>query len=291
MALSRQIQLSNRVRLLPANIRNSILYHDVFNFPLKKEELVKWQTGERVSGLKVSPGKFVFKKGFYFLKGKEDSVYRRLINEKFSKAKLKIAWKAVNVLSKIPSVKMVGVTGSLAMMNASEGSDIDLMIITATGTLWTTRLISYLLLFFSGLSFRRSGEKEEKDKLCTNIWLDETDLKWTKKNIFTAHEVVQLKPLLNKNFTYEKFIRENAWARDYWPNAMKIKKVGSKTILRNGALTGIVVFLLSVVEPLSFWFEYQYMRNKITKEKISPSRAVFHPFDWSRFVNSKIKPR
>ena len=97
------------------------------------------------------------------------------------KKKLIIARKATNLIAKIPTVKFVGITGALAMNNAGRNSDIDLMIITKNGCLWTTRLISYLLTWLFGFKTRRPKNRLEKDKLCLNMWLDESSLVWDKK--------------------------------------------------------------------------------------------------------------
>ena len=70
-----------------------------------------------------------------------------------------------------------------ALNNAKKNSDIDLLIITSKNTLWTTRIISFALLKFAGFKLRRAGDKNEKDKLCLNMWLDESDLVLKKRNI------------------------------------------------------------------------------------------------------------
>lgn len=289
MALSQGVQLHSKAKLLPKLYKKSVLYHDIFEYPLKKEELSFWRVGNSVKSFDAISKKVEFKKGFYFVLGKEESIIKRLLNEKISKSKIKIAKRASRILFQIPSIQMVGLTGSLAMLNAREDSDIDLMIIVSEGTLWMTRIIAYLTLLLTGFTLRRARDKNEKDKLCLNIWLDETDLKWRRKNIFTAHEVLQMNPLKNKNSAYEKFIEENKWSLNFWPNALKQEINIAKNTNRDLA-SKIIVSLLRLFEPIAFWFEYNYMKRRITKETITPTRALFHPYDWSNFVNSKIKP-
>lgn len=289
MALSQGVQLHSKKALLPKLYKKSILYHDIFDYPLKKEELSFWQVGSGVSSFNNISKKIELKKGFYFALGKEESIIKRLLNEKISKSKIKIAKRAASILFQIPSIQMVGLTGSLAMLNAREDSDIDLMIIVSEGTLWMTRIIAYLTLLLTGFTLRRARDKDERDKLCLNIWLDETDLKWRRKNIFTAHEVLQMNPLKNKNSAYEKFIEENKWSLNFWPNALKQEINIAKNTNRD-LISEIIVSLLRLFEPIAFWFEYNYMKRRITKETITPTRALFHPYDWSNFVNSKIKP-
>ena len=58
------------------------------------------------------------------------------------------------------------------------------------------------------------------DKICLNLWLDETALSLPRnqRNLYTAHEVVQVKPILDRDYTYLKFIIANLWLKNYLPN-------------------------------------------------------------------------
>ncbi len=244
----------------------SIDYHNIFDFKLTKEESVKWQYKNqkiKVSGIKNKS---------------------RLQREKYSQAKLILATKAAKVISKIPTVKFVGITGALAMMNCGKDGDIDLMVITKNGHLWTTRLVSYLVIWLSGYKTRSPKNKLEKDRLCMNLWMDESDLVWGKenRNIYTAHEIAQVVPLVNRDNAYERFLQLNDWILEYWPNSVKInnhklisKKIKSKT---------------GFLEKMFYSIQYWYMKNKITREVITPTRAIFHPKDWSKVVLSKLLP-
>lgn len=273
-------QLLNKKGKLPKEVRLSVAYHGIFGYPLRIGELQRWLAGKKVRNNKLRMGDIQTKNGFIFTRGQSENVYKRLMNEKFSKPKLKIAKKASKLLKTIPSIKMVAVTGSLAMANAREDSDIDLMIVTSKGTLWTTRLLSYLLLWLGGFKVRRKGESYEKDKLCLNIWVDETNLSWARKNVFIAHEIFQTLPLIDKNGLYEKFVADNRWVFDYWPNAKRKTKTNKEKDF------GVLILPFLLIEPLAFWVQYLRMRNKVTRELITPSKALFHPVDWSRVVKS-----
>jgi len=255
----------------------SVLYHDIFDYPLKKEELKVWNCKKGTkSKIKVEE-----KNGFYFVKGREKIIEKRSRREKYSKNKLEIAKKASKLISKIPTVLFVGITGALAMNNASKDSDIDLFIITKKQKLWSTRFLVYGLLKVFGYKLRKPGVKNEKDKLCLNMWLDETSLAWEKKdrNIYTAHEMVQIKSLLNKQKTFEKLLQFNNWITNYWPNTIKIIK--PTRIKRGDSKIGFF-------EKMAYKIQYLYMRNKITREKVSINSAVFHPNDWGKRVINKL---
>ena len=197
----------------------TIFYHDIFEYPLTANELEKWKIGGKFL---VTSRQFPVaqKGGYYFLKGRGELIKMRQEREKIAKKKTQIASKAAGILKIIPSVRLVGVTGALAMGNTKAESDIDLMIVTSVDTLWLTRLVAYAILGLAGFKIRRAGETNEKDKLCLNMWLDENNLIWSVKdrNMYSAHEFGQLVPLVNKNQTYEHLMHKNRWVKDYWPN-------------------------------------------------------------------------
>lgn len=256
-----------------SNSSTSVKYHDIFDYKLTKEEVFRWQyknTKETTSGIKNKS---------------------RLQREKFSKKKLLIAKGVANLLSKIPTVKFVGITGSLAMMNSNYDSDIDLLIITSAGTLWLTRFVILVILVILVIPFRRFGKDDEKDKLCLNMWMDESDLIWNKKdrNIYTAHEIAQVVPLINKDKIYEKFLYLNKWILDYWPNSVKIKNLKLKwSHLHDKNLKLKINNLISLIEYLAFKLQYLYMSRKITREIVTLTRAIFHPNDWGKVVLKKL---
>lgn len=256
----------------------SVIYHNIFDYPLTKDELSIWKCGKNIK----SNIEIIHKNNFYFLKDREMVIGKRKEYEKYSKGKLKLARKAAKLISKIPTIKFVGITGALAMKNASKNSDIDLMTVTANNTLWTSRLLVYGLLLISGFKLRVPNGKNEKNRLCLNIWLDENDLVWRKKdrNIYTAHEIAQIIPIVNKDKTYEKLLWENRWILDFWPNAIKISNKGFST--------NNLQSVLSLFENVMFKIQYLHMSKRITREVVTPTRALFHPNDWGEIVEKKL---
>lgn len=267
--------------------RFTVFYHSLFDFPLKKEELKKWLFGKGVNFKSNRIPKVDFKDGFYFLKGKESQIKKRREREKISNFKMQIAIKAAKILSFLPTIKMVGITGSLAMKNTDLNSDIDLMIITKSGFLWITRLLAILILKLAGFKIRKYGDKDARDKLCLNMWLDESDLVWQNKNLFSAHEIAQVIPLINRDNVYEKFLSYNRWILDFWPNSVSI----SARFKNEGiSFTDNVLFcVFGLFEILAYIFQRLYMRGKITREVVSYRRAIFHPVNLDLLIFKKLK--
>lgn len=263
----------------------SIYYHNIFDYPLDLSDLIKWKTNVLI--LDKSNRQIKQKNGFFFLEGNEGVVYKRSLRKRISERKMEIAKKAGKILSIIPTIKMVAVTGSLAMENASTTSDIDLMLVTSKDMMWTTRFFSYLFLKLANISVRKFGDKDETNKLCLNIWIDESDTPWPSRNIYTAHEIAQIIPLINRDNTYEKFLKKNKWILEYWPNAVRMQDVEHKLLNKKTKLR-IIDSIFLLVERLAFWLQYRHMKPKITREIVTPTCALFHPQDWSKVVLDRL---
>jgi predicted nucleotidyltransferase len=270
----------------------SVYYHDIFDYPLDFADLIRWTPGGWLKGKNIGGGSVVCREGFYFLEGKEGLIYKRILRGRISSKKFEKARKISRILSLIPTIKMIAITGSLAMKNVADESDIDLLFITKRGTLWTSRLISYFAAWLFGMKTRKAGEGIKKDRFCLNMWMDEGDLEWPKKgrNLYTAHEIAQIVPLVNKDRTYEKFIYKNRWSRNYWPQAVRIQKreMGNRKRSSKNPLFLILSSLFAIFENLAFKLQYQYMKSKITCEIVTPTRAIFHPHDWSKIVLDRL---
>jgi hypothetical protein len=206
-----------------------------------------------------------------------------------SEKKILIAKKASRILSLIPSIKMIAVTGSLAMENAEDKSDIDLMIITKSGALWSTRLFVYFVIYLFGIQKRNPGDKIQEDKLCLNMWMDENDLIWrSPRNIYTAHEIAQIMPLANKDRTYEKFLFRNKWVLNFWPNSVKIENL--RYLTRDTVKIKKSRIGENLLEKIVFKLQYIHMKAKITREVITKTRAIFHPNDIGKTVLTRLRP-
>jgi len=270
-------------KLLSKTERFSVLYHDIFDYPLTFSDLIKWNSSGSFP-IKDFSKSIVCQDGYYFLKGRGSLVYKRVLRNRISAKKLEIAKKASGVLAIIPGIKMVAVTGSLAMDNAGDESDIDLFIITGKNLLWITRILSYSVLKVFGFDLRKAGGSNKKDNLCLNMWMDETDLIWKRqdRNPYTAHEIAQILPLVNKNKTYEKFLYKNKWILKFWPNSVRIENCKLKIENSSPRIT--------LFEKIVYKLQCLYMKKKITREVITPTRAIFHPQDWGNYILSRLNP-
>lgn len=262
----------------------SVVYHDIFDYPMDFKDLIKWRAAD---GLVNNEAEVVVRGGHVFKMGREGLVYKKQLRYRISQKKLQIAKKSSFFISKIPFIKMIGVTGSLAMNNSTEQSDIDLLVITERNRLWITRLVSIFLLKLFNIPTRRSGDPNQKDKICLNMWLDEDSLVWKKeRNLYTAHEIAQVKALFNKGKTYEKFLKKNMWILNYWPNSVKIEN--KKNIKEKFVKKNFLIKTFDYFENIAYQFQYKRMKNKITHETVGKKIALFHPQDWGEVVLTRL---
>ncbi len=211
--------------------------------------------------------------------------------KKNTQKKQVLALMVVRLLKFFPTIKLVALTGSLAIDNAKKDDDIDLMIITSVNSLWLTRLCVIPLI---GLLFKRrtpqiSNLKSQiSNTICINLWLDQSALAvpLNKRNLYTAHEVLQVKPIFDREGIYQKFILANSWTSGYLANAYAfatetfISPPKPPLKLRGGRgryLRSRVLEFLGCLNSLCFRFQYLYMKKKITSETVTLHSAYFHP--------------
>src|SRR3990167_4374775 len=201
-------------------ILKTLAYSDIFDYPLTLREIHKWliskkanlRQAEKTLSQLSKKGKVKSKKEYYFLTRREEIVKRRLQNEKKSKI-------IAQILKVISWIKLVGVSGGLAMENVSKKDDIDLFLITAKNRLWISRLLALGLLSLIGQR-RKVGDLGQKvvGKLCINTLLEEDCLEQANKDIYLAHEVLQMRPLWFRDGIYSKYLEDNSWAFGFLPN-------------------------------------------------------------------------
>lgn len=212
----------------------------------------------------------------------------RRSRQKISQKKRTIACRASCVIGKLPWIKLVAVTGALAMDNADERDDIDLMIVTEKNRLWIARPLVILLisLFFkcrkSNLS-NMSNSLNLANALCLNLWLDELALviPASQRNVYAAHELAQMKPIVNRNGTYERMMVLNMWGKKYLANTWErinqpINQYTNKPINQWNPF--------NILNKITFGMQFQYMKSKMTTERVSLHSAFFHPGDRAQAV-------
>ncbi|MBI4130165.1 hypothetical protein HY468_02525 [Candidatus Roizmanbacteria bacterium] len=205
--------MANSDRLtMTASMVRALCYADVFEYPLTRQEMEKYQIANSkyqndISKIKkMNEYRLHSKDDYYFLSGREELISVKGQRIIYSQNKLMIARKIAGYLKLIPTIQMVAVTGALAMRNAKRDDDIDFLIVTKSGTVWTTRLLSIVITELLGVR-RRPNDTTFSDKVCLNMFIDENHMEIPKheQDLFSAHEVVQVKVLWSKEGIAERF--------------------------------------------------------------------------------------
>ncbi len=206
-------------------------------------------------------------------------------------SKMAIANKVTRFLGVFPQVRMIGISGSLAMRNAADEDDIDLFVISSENRLWTARIICLMITIF--LRIRRGRNSiQNKDKICLNLFFDyhELSLPIHKRTQYGAHEVLQMKPVLVKGSTYRDFLKSNDWIFEIFPNArMQLNYVENMLASEEKSkfptarwdfYPGKLISLLGdLFELLSKKLQMRIMKGHVSHEIISKYQLWFFPHD------------
>lgn len=135
---------------------------------------------------------------------------------------------------------------------------------------------------------------EVANKLCLNLWLDESALVLNQQNLYSAHELCQLQPLYNRDQTYQKFLAANLWYKNFLPNwTMEEGRTLTGGLAEGQAGTAKPEgpTLMDSLEFLAYKFQYFYMKPKMTRERVGRHFAFFHPRPTGEIVLQKYQQR
>ncbi len=199
----------------------------------------------------------------------------------------------IKLLKLLPFIKLVGLSGTISMKNAKKDDDIDLFIITSKNRLFIGRFLAVLIAFIIGLK-RQLGQKKATNKVCLNLFFDESNLKVPdfKKTEYVGHELLQMKPIINKFYVYEEFLRVNQWVKKLFPNSLKLiskihllsqKEIKNQNLKLQSKNKKLSVF--DIIENILKKLQLFIINRHKTSEIITDTQLWFHPDDY----NEKIK--
>ncbi len=198
-------------------IIRTVLYFDVFNYPLTESELYE-NTALKISSDQfrnllrplIQSGLLRLCDGFVLntIRDRTD-IEKRLNGNKGANAIMPTAYRFSNRIAGFPFVEGICLSGALSKNYYDEQGDIDFFIITKPGRLWICR--SLLILRFKLLP------ASKKRFWCTNYFISSEDLRIQDRNAFTATELAYLIPVFNYE-AYRKLMAANDWHRAAFPN-------------------------------------------------------------------------
>lgn len=256
-------------------ILRAVAYVDVFDYPLTACEIHRSLVRHSATLADVQlalrdrslVGRHLSQVGsYYMLPGRESIVRTRDAREAVAGRLWPVALAYGRQLRRLPFVRMVAVTGSLAVNNVGRHVDIDYLIVTADDHLWVCRAFVIAVVRWA----RMRGIE-----LCPNYFLTERALAFSDRNLYTAHEVVQMIPLYGREI-YDELRRVNDWTADYLPNANgpppPPAEAGAVAPARRGGLSAGRLLEAALDTQPGRWLDRWEMERKVAKfRRLSPT--------------------
>lgn len=247
---------------LQAAILKTLLYFDIFDFPLKLSEILLFLPSNSVATKDLRSAffrrplseQFAEKNGYYYLKGRPESLVNdRLEKERRARRQMRIARVITRIVRSFPFVRGVFVSGELSKGVASKKSDIDFFVVTAPNRIWITRTFFTL--------FKKVFLLNRKTLFCYNHITSDRNLAVAERNIYTAIEVATLRPTYNPALLRNIMIA-NDWIKAYLPNSYSVppesKGIKSKIPLTERMLER--VFSAEFLDVIDQWLLDQWRK-------------------------------
>lgn len=259
-------------------IKRTLCYSTLFNYPMSffqigtylisgkrtKERYLKQDLNRLAKDgwAKKRYGKYGIKSEKYSDWQSKQEITKKLINKNL---------KFLKFIGSVPWIKMMSITGSVSFYNSDKNSDIDIFIITEKNRVWITRGFVTLLTKILDKHPSFDGKPES---FCTNLFIDETAMEWEKKkrNLFVASDIVHMQPIINKDNTYFRFIEQNTWVFNFFPNFRVSFEVKRGNVKKQG-------YLLNWLEKIAYKSQLRYMKGKITSEILRKNIIHFNKND------------
>lgn len=251
------------------SLHNAILatlaYYNTMSFPLTIFEIKKYLIHPKRLGAKKY-GEYSYKEifngiknlekkelvsschGFYTIGPCREIAEGRILKQKIADRKWKLTLRAVKYLNLVPYVLAVFGSGSLALNNTREESDLDVLIVAKNKRIWTTRILVSLMM--SLLRIRRTKTHTiAPDKVCLNHYITNTSLKIPHQSIYCAHSYAHLVPvLLRDEAMIYMFKKENNWIKNYLHNWSEGGEQHLRTLRPSLRMNKIAVFLETILD-------------------------------------------
>jgi hypothetical protein len=198
-------------------IARSVIYSSLFDYPLTLDELHRALIESDQSAaeiLAVYDGSELlqhvvdYRDGYFFPIGRSDLVSERERREARSRDFLRRHRLALRLLCALPYTRLVALSGSVAHLNLEATGDLDLFIVTRGPRVWT---VTVLALALAKLLRRRR-------LVCANFVVADSHLRLEQQDLFTANQVIHLRPLIGAEL-WDAFVAANPFVARFYPNA------------------------------------------------------------------------
>lgn len=301
---------------LAVSILATLNYYDILDYPLTSWEVYKFLI---IPKNKLLTAKYIdilneldnneelrkqisVKCGFYFLKNRDILCSVRGKRTKLAEKRWRKARLILKIAASIPFLRGIFLSGSFTINNIRENSDIDLLLVTKEGRIWTTRFL--ISSFLSVLGQRRHGEKIE-GRFCLNHYITKNFLAMDICSLYNAQTYASLIPVgchpeqspchpgLDPGSHSRSIYQNNKWIDNFLCNSPieakhHIRSCQTKEFYVFRYLRLALEFLLQrsmgdIVERILRNVQKKYMKHNFGKNKekgrivLSDTILEFHP--------------
>ena len=232
-------------------IARSVIYASLFDYPLTLEQLhhtliesdqTRLEIVAVYEGSELLQDIIDYRDGFFYPTGRGDLVAERRRREARSDAFLAEHQLALRLICALPFTRLVALSGSVAHRNLEPNGDLDLFIVTRGTRVWT---VTVALLVLTKLLRRRRT-------VCANFVVADSHLALDQQDLFTANQVIHLRPLIGGE-VIDVFRAANPFVARCYPNSHKrapqapLADVHSRSL---GVVKRVLEALLRVPAPL-----------------------------------------
>jgi hypothetical protein len=198
-------------------IARSVIYASLFDYPLTLEQLhysliESAQTRPEIlavyEGSELLRDIIEYRDGFFFPAGRGDLIAERRRRESRSDEFLAQHRLALRLVCALPFTRLVALSGSIAHRNLEPNGDLDVFIVTRGPRVWT---VTVMLLVLTRLLRRRRT-------ICANFLIADTHLVLDQQDLFTANQVIHLRPLAGAELL-DRIRAANPFVAAYYPNS------------------------------------------------------------------------
>jgi hypothetical protein len=197
-------------------VLKSVIYASLFDYPLTLEQLHHSLIGVRtdcqtiLSWWRASAllqSSVEYRDGLFFPIGRRDLIDTRARREAVSRDMLDRDRRVLAMTARLPFIRMVALSGSLAHLNAEGSADLDLFVITAPNRVWSVTLAMLVLSRLFGW----------RKHICLNYVISERTMKIVPEDLFTANQIIHLRPVFGQR-VFDRFVKTNGFVRSHYPN-------------------------------------------------------------------------
>src|SRR5690606_32186099 len=202
---------------LEQSILRTLLYFDLFQYPLLPEEIFKFLGTNSIAPHDVDQALDELRRAgrvhrygtLYGLRADEGLAGRRLRGNQLAQRMSAFAHRRGRFIGAFPFVRAVMASGSFSKGYMDENSDLDFFVVTVPGRLWIARMLIAI--------YKRVFLLNNHKYCCCNYFITEDHLEIEEKNLFTATELATLVPVCGRS-VYRRLMRANSWVSEYFPN-------------------------------------------------------------------------